>query len=162
MRDFSPIYDLPNAPAVYAFYSGGRGTLYVAYVGIAGKLKQRVVQHLIRRDSSVATGASAVSLNPDHLTRIEWWGHPSFNKTVNLKAAEMVAFDLLQPALRSRGRDDSAGKEVLADPTFRKSMEVLFKGKPNGTVDFLTLSDALKRINQLEKRIDELEASLKK
>ena len=162
MRDFSPIYDLPNAPAVYAFYSGGRGPRYVAYVGIAGKLKQRVVQHLIRRDSSVATGVSAVSLNPDQVTRIEWWGHPSFNKTVNLKAAEMVAFDLLQPALRSRGRDDSAGKEVLADPTFRKSMEVLFNGKPNGTVDFLTLSDALKRINQLEKRIEELEASLKK
>lgn len=134
----------------------------MAYVGIAGKLKQRVVQHLIRRDSSVATGVSAVSLNPDQVTRIEWWGHPSFNKTVNLKAAEMVAFDLLQPALRSRGRDDSAGKEVLADPMFRESMEVLFNGKPNGAVDFLTLPDALKRINQLEKRIDELEASLKK
>jgi hypothetical protein len=74
----------------------------VAYAGIVGKLKQRVVQHLIRRDSSAATGASAISLNPDHLTRIEWRGHPSFNKTVNLKVAEMVAFDLFQPALRSR------------------------------------------------------------
>jgi hypothetical protein len=41
-------------------------------------------------------------------------------------------------------------------------MEVLFNGKPNGTVDFLTLSDALKRINQSEKRIEDLVASPKK
>ena len=162
MKDFSQIYGLPNAPAVYAFYSGGRGPQYVAYVGIAGKLKQRIVQHLIRRDSSVATGTSAVSLNPDQLTRMEWWSHPSFDKTVNLKAAEMVAFDILQPALRSRGRDDSAGREVLADQSFRDSMEALFKGQPSGTVDFLSLSDALERINQLEKRIEELEVLIKR
>ena len=62
MRVFSQVYDLPNTPAVYAFYSEGRGPQYAAYVGIAGKLKQRIVQHLIRRDSSLATGALAVSL----------------------------------------------------------------------------------------------------
>ena len=162
MRDFSLIYNLPNAPAVYAFYSGGRGPQYVAYVGIAGKLKQRIVQHLIRRDSSVATGTSAVSLNPDQLTRIEWWEHPKFERTVNRKAAEMVAFDILQPALRSRGRDDSAGREVMAQASFRESMEVLFKGQPSGAVDFLTLADALQRIDQLERQIKALEESLKR
>ena len=162
MRDFSPIYNLPNTPAVYAFYSGGRGPQYVAYVGIAGKLKQRIVQHLIRKDSSVATGASAVSLNPDQLTRMEWWGHPTFNRTVNLKAAEMVAFGILQPALRSRGRDDSAGKGVLADQSFRESMAALFTGKPSGAVNFLTLADALKRIDLLEQRVEHLEGQLKR
>ena len=134
----------------------------MAYVGIAGKLKQRIVQHLIRRDSSVATGTSAVSLNPDQLTRIEWWEHPKFERTVNRKAAEMVAFDILQPALRSRGRDDSAGREVLADQSFRESMTALFKGQPSGAVDFLSLSDALKRIKLLEQRLEHLEALIKK
>ena len=105
MKDFSPIYDLPNAPAVYALYSGDRGARYIAYVGIAGALKRRIVEHCIRRNSSVTTGASAVSLNPDLLTSMEWWEHPSFGETVNLKAAEMVAFEVLQPALRSRGRE---------------------------------------------------------
>jgi hypothetical protein len=162
MKDFSPIYNLPSIPAVYAFYSGGRGPQYVAYVDIAGKLKQRIVQHLIRRDSSVATGASAVSLNPDQLTRLDWWEHPSFAKTVNLKAGEMVAFDILQPVLRSRGRDDSAGKVVLADESCWASMVELFKGKPSGTVDFLGLPDVMKRIGMLEERIEKLEALLKK
>ena len=162
MKDFSPIYSLPNIPAVYAFYSGGRGPHYVAYVGIAGKLKQRIVQHLIRRDSSVATGTSAVSLNPDQLTRMEWWEHPTFDRTVNLKAAEMVAFDVLQPALRSRGRDDSAGREVMAQASFRESMVALLKGQPSGAVDFLSLSDALRRIDQMVERIEALEAMVNK
>ena len=70
MRDFSTVYELPNVPAVYAFYRGDRGPKYVAYVGIAGKLKQRIVQHVIRRDSSVATGTSAVNLNPDQVTSL--------------------------------------------------------------------------------------------
>ena len=47
MRDFSQIYTLPNIPAVYAFYSGGRGPQHVTYVGTAGKLKLRIIQHLM-------------------------------------------------------------------------------------------------------------------
>ena len=39
MKDFSEIYNLPNVPAVYTFYSGGMGPRHVAYVGTAGKLK---------------------------------------------------------------------------------------------------------------------------
>ena len=52
---------LPNAPAVYAMY-GGRGQgLYVAYVGVADKLRQRVEQHLERRDSLLTTRQGAPS-----------------------------------------------------------------------------------------------------
>ncbi len=47
MRDFTTVYNLPNVPAVYAFYSGDRGPKYVAYVGITGRLKRRIVQHVI-------------------------------------------------------------------------------------------------------------------
>jgi hypothetical protein len=46
---------VPNAPAVYAMY-GGEGREYVAYVGLGDKLRRRVEQHLINRDSSVTTG----------------------------------------------------------------------------------------------------------
>jgi len=110
MRDFSAISGLPNTPAVYALYSGGRGVgRYGAYVGIAGKLKQRITQHLIRRDSSVTTGTSAASLNPDYLTELALWDHTKFHEKVALKTAEMVAFEILNPALRSRTGADMAG-----------------------------------------------------
>ena len=39
MRDFSALYKLPNKPAVYALYSGGKGPQYVAYDGNNDKLK---------------------------------------------------------------------------------------------------------------------------
>jgi excinuclease UvrABC nuclease subunit len=61
---------LPNRPAVYAMYGGYGSNLHVAYVGIAGHLKRRLEQHLIRRDSSVTTGTSVVSLNPELVTKL--------------------------------------------------------------------------------------------
>lgn len=67
------ISELPGAPAVYAMYGGLGRAAYVAYVGLASNLRQRLTQHFIRRDSSVVTGAAAVSLNPDLITRVEWW-----------------------------------------------------------------------------------------
>ena len=157
MRDFTTVYDLPNVPAVYAFYSGGRGSKYVAYVGIAGRLKQRITQHLIRRDSSVATGTSAVNLNPDQVTGLSWWEHPDFTETVRLKAAEMVAFEVLNPALRSRAGADNAGLSLLDDKEFYNKMKSLFTGNPSGSIRFYSLSDAMKEINQLRDRINKLE-----
>jgi hypothetical protein len=74
---------LPGVPAVYAMHGGkGRG-LHVAYVGIADSLKARVEQHLVRRDSSVATGTSAVCLNPDYVTEV--------NGTVSIVTYEKIA-----------------------------------------------------------------------
>ena len=73
MKKLSSISELPTCPAVYAMYGGkGRG-LYVAYVGTSKSLKQRIVQHLVNRDSSVSTGTSAVGLNTDYVTKIAWW-----------------------------------------------------------------------------------------
>jgi hypothetical protein len=162
MRDFSQIYNVPDIPAVYAFHSSGRGKQYVAYVGFAHHLKQRVVKHLIGRDNSNENGFSAISLNPNQLVRLEWWEHPSFNKTVNLKVAEIVAIEILQPALRSRVRSGNTGKLIIDDDSFVISMQVLFKGPATGSVDMYSLSDALRRIELLEKRIERLEDKLKK
>ena len=85
-------------------YGGHDRARYVAYVGIADKLKRRIVQHLVSRDSSIATGTSAVGLNPDYVTEIRWWEHQRFSDRNALIAAELVAFEFFDPALRSRGR----------------------------------------------------------
>ena len=132
MRDFSPAYSLPNVPAVYALYSEGRRASYVAYVGIAGRLKQRIIQHLIRRDSSVATGTSAVNLNPDLISKICWWENSNFNKADHLKAAEMVAFEVLNPALRSRGVVDNAGMNLFENEKFKTKYVKFFEEEPTG------------------------------
>lgn len=160
MRDFSALYDLPNEPAVYAFYSGGKGQKYVAYVGIAGKLKRRITQHLIRRDSSVTTGTSAVCLLPDYIESLSWWQHSKFNETVNLKAAEIVAFVVFNPALRSRAGADKAGQELYSDAGFFKEMKTLFEGKPTGRITFPTLSNTIETISDLKHRITVLEKKL--
>jgi predicted GIY-YIG superfamily endonuclease len=99
----SSISELPNVPAVYALYGGEERGHYVAYVGIASNLKRRVVQHLVNRDSSVATGTSAVNINPDYVTGVGWWEHSLFRERRLLEAAELVAFEVLEPVLRSRG-----------------------------------------------------------
>ena len=80
MIELTTITDLPNVPAVYAMYGGQGRSRYVAYVGLGSKLRSRVEQHLIRRDSSVTTGVSAVSLNPDFVTEVRWWEYPAFER----------------------------------------------------------------------------------
>lgn len=160
MRDFSPIYDLPSVAAFYALFSGGKRSQYVTYVGIATSLKRRIHQHLLRRDSSVATGASAVTLMPDHVTEISWWEHPKFSDNAALKAAEQICFGILNPTLRSRGRLENAANELLQDRGFAKDMEDLFKGKPSGSAQFLILSDAMSRIRNLESNVRDLQLQI--
>jgi hypothetical protein len=160
MKKVSSISDLPNCPAVYAMYGQGRG-LYVAFVGIAGRLKAKIRQHLVRRDSSVVTGTSAVALNPDLVVQINWWEHPRFTKRPALQAAEAVAFELLEPALRSRGGTTERAKKLLSsDKSFRKEMRSLFLGPPAGRLVLPTLEDALERIGKLEQRVKALEEQL--
>ena len=132
---------------------GGRGRrLYVAYVGIADRLKRRVIQHLISRDSSVATGTTAAGLNPDHVTEVRWWEHPDFSERHVLQAAELVAFDVLDPVLRSRGARPERVKRLYGDKDFCDKMRSLFLGEPTGLLTIPTLQDALQRIAELEQR----------
>jgi hypothetical protein len=153
MLDSSYISTLPNTPAVYAMYGGTGGSRYVAYVGIAGKLKQRITQHLIRRDSSITTGATAVSLNPDKVTEIRWWDHEQFADGDYLAAAEMVAFRVLDPVLRSRGKIGDKAKAMTADSEFNSKMEKLFECESAGHLIVPNLKEALDRIAEPEKKI---------
>jgi hypothetical protein len=56
---------VPKESGIYAMYGGLPPRTWVAYVGQAGNVAQRLAQHLDRRSSSVATGTSAVGLNVD-------------------------------------------------------------------------------------------------
>jgi hypothetical protein len=154
---YTSISDLPNRPAVYALYGGSGSNLYVAYVGVADTLKRRIVQHLVLRNSSITTGTAAVSLNPELVTEVRWWEHPNFNQRDTLEAAELVAFELLDPALRSRGGITARARLLYADPSFHANMQAHFSGEPSGLLVMPTLQTALARIAALEKRIAELE-----
>jgi hypothetical protein len=160
-RVFSSLSELPDTPAVYAMYAGKGQGFYCAYVGVAGKLKQRVLQHLVRRDSSVTTGASAVVLRPEYITEIRWWEHPDFTERHVLEAAELVAFDVLEPILRSRGAIQEKSRQLHSDEAFRVKMESIFQGEQSGRISLVTLQDAFERIAELEQRVGELESSLK-
>lgn len=102
VRVAAAIGELPTVPAIYAMY-GGQDRRYVAYVGIGDNLRRRVTQHLVNRNSSATTDTGAVRLHPEQISAVMWWEHPSFADRVGLEAAELVAFDMLQPTMRSRG-----------------------------------------------------------
>ena len=74
-----------------------------------------------------------------------------------LQAAELVAFDVLDPALRSRGAIQERAKEPYGDKAFRQNMTAFFQGNPTGRLVVPTLQDALERIADIERRLEEIE-----
>src|SRR5262245_37892890 len=106
VADIRRLKDVPSVPAVYAMY-GSKQDGRPAYVGVAGKLKSRLRQHLVLRDSSVTTGASVVALNPELVRVVAWWEHPSFDEKGSREAAELIAAQVLNPVLTSRGTSSS-------------------------------------------------------
>ncbi len=154
------ISELPSNPAVYALYGGRGNEKDVAYVGIARNLKQRIFQHLVRRDSSVTTGVSVASLNAEHVTKVRWWEHSDFSNNIALMAAELVAFNVLNPVLRSRGRTTDEANEYLNTPGFKREMKRFFKDGNSGEYLVPTLKVAIERIIDLEERVKRLEGNL--
>jgi hypothetical protein len=154
------LYDiraLPESPAIYAMY-GGEGRRYVAYVGLGESLRRRIEQHLIKRDSSVTTGAQAVGLHPEHVREVAWWDHPDFADPDVLHAAELVAFDVLEPALRSRARIRQKAQALYDDATFRRKLAKLFVEAPAGRLLIPTLSELSSRLRELEAVVGELQS----
>jgi len=109
---------------------------------------------------SVTTGVSAVSLNPDLVTKVRWWEHPDFETKVVLEAAELVAFDVLEPALRSRGGITQRVKVLYQDHQFRDQMKTVFAGDGAGCLVIRSLSQAWQRIDELERLIRDINARL--
>jgi hypothetical protein len=160
MVEISNIARLPAVPAVYALYGGRGAGLYVAYVGLAGNLKLRIVQHLVRRDSSVVVGTAAVVLNPEHVTEARSWVANEFIDRHVLKAAELIAFDILDPALRSRGAVDAQARALYEETSFRERMGRLFIGEPAGRLTLPSLPEVYERLLRMEQRLAALEAKL--
>ena len=100
--------NVPNEPAFYALYEKST----VAYVGISGSLKDRLNQHFFRKDSSATTSVGAVSLDPDFITLIDWWSHEHFTDNTTMQAAELIAFEILNPVMRSRGKVQEEAREL--------------------------------------------------
>ena len=131
--------------------------MYVAYVGATSNAWHRLNEHLVRRNSSVTTGDSPVLLRPEFLVQANWWCDPEFGTKVNLLAAELVAFDILDPILRSR---DSPGKDARAlasSAQFRRRVQRVLEGSPSGVLRLDAWTDLLKVVNALNKRLDKLE-----
>lgn len=152
---------IPKDPGIYAMYDRN-GT--VAYVGLSKDLRDRIGQHIIRRDSSVTTGVSATILNPDKISHICWWLHESFSDKGSREAAEIVAFEVLNPSLRSRGKVTDRAKVILEDQTFCEEMKLLFHSEPSGvfhpnTLDNLAnlVLELYERVLELQNRVSELE-----
>jgi hypothetical protein len=151
---------LPRVPALYCLLGGRGAELRPAYVGVTHSLRNRVTQHLLNRDSSIATGTSAVGLRPEYVGAVRWWEDPSFSDRNALLAAELVGFDVLEPALRSRGGIQQAATRLHDDADFRQRMEELILHGPSGLLIIPTLDDAMARIDNLEQRLRELERAL--
>ena len=160
MVEIFSIKDLPGTPAVYAMYGGVGTGLYIAYVGIADDLRRRINQHLILRNSSIATGVSTVHLNPNQVTEIRWWQHEKLTDKAGREAAEIIAFDILNPVLRSRGKKNKSALLLCEDKEFYEEIKKVFTQLPNGRLMILTLERALERIEKLEKRISKIEQEL--
>jgi predicted GIY-YIG superfamily endonuclease len=156
------ISDLPPKAAVYALYGGTGKSAYVAYVGVTGNLKNRIAQHLIRRDSSITSGTTATTLNPDCVTEVRWWRNGSFRKKAYREAAEMVALRVLDPTLRSRGLTTGRARSLVTNSELNNELESLFNGDPEGLLIIPNLQEALDRITHLEAKVTELESKLKK
>lgn len=155
------ISDLPSCPALYVLFGGTGKRKYAAYVGIADSLKRRPAQHLLNRDSSVATGTAAVGINPDYVTEIQWWEHRRFSNRAALEAAELVAFDIFDPALRSRKPVSKAALQLYKGITFMKEMQKLLGNDPMGSVSLPSLDKVARRLFRVENRLEEIEKRLK-
>ena len=154
--DLKPI---PNKPGIYVMHDEGG----VAYVGQSGTLRERIRQHLIKRESSVTVVSAPVMLNPDKVTHVHyWWRHESLPDKKKRKGAEFVAACVLKPSLRSRDRiSDKEVRNILKDQKFCHDMDRLFRGDPDGVYQHPTVDTLTDMVSKLYKRVSELEAQLK-
>ena len=156
MRSFDEIKHLPQFPGIYGFKRLNNIQDNYSYIGLSNKLRERVSQHLLKRESSVATVATAISLNPDKIAECHWWIHESFGAREYLEAAELIAFERFNPTLVSRGSPSTKALDISNNEDFKKQMEKLFSNVPSGYIKFYDLSWAVNKIKQLENEILEL------
>lgn len=109
----------------------------------------------------MTTGASAVSLNPDLVTEARWWEHPRFVDREPLRAAELVASEVLEPALRSRGTVAQGRRTCSWICRLPGRCGRYSCGVPSGQLAMPSLREALGPIEALEKRVAALEEQVR-
>ena len=153
MRSFDEIKHLPQFPGIYGFKGPNDIKDNYSYIGLSNKLRERVSQHLLKRESSVATVATAISLNPDKIAECHWWIHESFGAREYLEAAELIAFERFNLTLVSRVTPSTRTLEISNDEVFKKQMDKLFSNVPSCYIKFYDLSWAINKIKELENEI---------
>ena len=98
-------------------------------------------------------------LNPDYVTEIQWWSSSIMKSKVNREAAEIIALDILQPTLQSRGLHSRAARTKSQTKTFAKDITNLITNKSTGSLSIPTMPDIVSRMSELEERLDRLENS---
>ena len=124
MADPFSISIIPRSHGVYAMRDRGG---HIIYVGISKNIRSRIDQHLNRRDSSVSTGVAAAMLNADKVASVVWWQHIHFDDPAILEAAEIVAFEILNPVLRSRGNVTERALLHLENQVLVDELKALFQ-----------------------------------
>ena len=157
MIDFS-FTSIPTEAGIYAMHDQNKN---VAYVGHSRNLRRRIREHMDRRNTSVTTGVSTTTLNPDKVGHICWWLDPRFSDEAYREAAEVVAFEVLNPSLRSRGNVTKQAKPILEDRTFCDEMARLFRSKPSGVFYPKTFDNLADLVLELHNRVSELEKQRK-
>ena len=159
MYDFS-LDSIPTEPGIYAMYDRNNKA---AYVGESRKLRKRIKDHIVNRDSTAVTRLSPTMLNPDYVYRICWWQCDSvFDEQVNRQAAELVAFDVLGSSHRSRAPISKKAKDRAREQPFRTNMEKLFNGEPAGYYYPPTLLNLTNCVSKLCERVSELESEIER
>jgi hypothetical protein len=104
--------------------------------------------------------AAAVHLDLDYIRYVEWWEHESFSDDVMRLAAELVAFDMFEPVLRSRGVKTRPALELYNDPDRRAELQRIFASEPTGRFVHARLPDVARQVYVLNARIAALEERL--
>ena len=162
VRSFDEIKHVPQFAGIYGFKGATDKVGSYCYIGLSGRLRDRISQHLLRRDSSVSTGVSSVSLNPDNIEECHWWVHEIFDDRDYLEAAELIAFEIFQPTLVSRGKPSSKAVEIIKREDFKDKMKNLFSNIPSGYIRFYDISWTVEKIKELEKEINELKKKIER
>ena len=154
-------YFLSNIPRLPGIYAMRTNSSDVAYVGLSKNLHDRIQQHLYLRDSSVTTGVQATLLNPDQISRVDYWHDTIFEDSDTLRAAEVIAFEVFSPSLRSRGKNSKAATSKLEDEDFVIQVRSILQKAPTGSHIPQNLHNLWQLVERLSTEIASLREQLK-
>jgi hypothetical protein len=83
-----------------------------------------------------------------------------FLERTPLEAARLIAFDLLEPALRGGSDPPHEARKLYNEPPFVARMMELIRERPAGHLVIRSLDDAWDRIDDQQRRLADLEQRL--